>query len=136
MKTFILRVILWLVFAGVVPIVCIIDKYDMIKNGTLKYTGWAIIVLAIITIIIMVVLGYYLKLMKWSMTKQIISGIRNVMIPLCLLFVGAGLIASNIENIRYILVVSIFSEAVAIPINPFPKWVYERNISDLKEALK
>ena len=136
MKKFILRVLVWLVFVAVIPIVTIIDKYDMVKNGTLKYTGWGIIVLAIITVVVMVMLGYYLKTMKWSMTKQVIAGVRNVIIPLGLLFIGAGLIASNIENIRYILIVSIISEAIAIPINPFPQWVYEKNITDIKEALK
>lgn len=135
-KEFIIKFILWLIFVAVIPIVCIVDRYDLVKNNPLKYTGWGIIVIAILTIVAMVILGYFLKLMKWSMFKQVLAGIRNVLIPLGVLFVGAELIASNIENIKYILIFSMISEAIAIPLNPFPKWVYLKNISDLKEALK
>lgn len=135
-KEFWFKLILWLVFTAVVPIVTIIDKYDMVKNGTIKYTGWAIIVIAIFTIVIMVMLGYILKAMKWSMFKQIVAGVRNVLIPLCLLFICAELIATNIANIKYILVVSIISESIGILVNPFPKWLWLKNISDLREALK
>lgn len=130
------KLILWLIFAAVIPVVTIIDKYDMVKNGTIKYTGWAILVIAIITIVLMVMLGYVLKAMKWSMFKQIVSGIRNVLIPLAVLLVCAELIATNIANIKYILIVSIISESFAILVNPFPKWLYLKNISDLREALK
>lgn len=135
-KEFWFKFVLWIVFVAVVPIIAIIDKYDMIKNKPLKYTGWGIIVISIIAITLLVILGYVLKLMKWSMWKQIVSGIRNVLVPIGVLFVLSGLIANNIENIKYILVVSFISEAIAIPINPFPKWIYEKNISDLREALK
>ena len=51
-KEFWLKLILWLIFTAVIPIVTIIDRYDMIKNGTIKYTGWAIIVIAIVTVVV------------------------------------------------------------------------------------
>lgn len=135
-KNFTIRLILWLVFCAVIPIIAIAHKYDFVKEGTTKYTGWAIIAGFIAFIAVMVGLRYILKLLKWSMTKQIISGVMLVIIPLVFLLVLTDLIASNIQNIKYILLVAIFSEFIAIPINPFPKMVYEKNIKDLKEAFK
>lgn len=135
-KKFTIKLILWLIFVAVIPIMAIVDKYDLVKNGTLKYTGWGIIVGVIAFVVIMVVLGYILKLIKWSMTKQVLTGVMIVIVPLIFLLILTDLITKNIENIKYILIVSIISEAIAIPINPFPRMIYEKNISDLKEAFK
>lgn len=135
-KEFWIKLILWLFFAAAVPIMTIVDKYDMIKNGTLKYTGWAILVFIIAFIFITVICGYISKIFKWSMALQIFNGVRLVLVPLLFALIGVDLIVSNIENVKYILVVSFISEAIAIPLNPFPKWLYMKNISDLREALK
>lgn len=135
-KRFAIQLILWLVFVAVIPIISIVDKYDLIKNGTLKYTGWGIIVGVILFVTIMVILGYILKLIKWSMTKQILTGAMIVVVPLIFLFILTDLITKNIDNIKYILIVSIISESIAIPLNPFPRMIYEKNIKDLKEAFK
>lgn len=135
-KEFWIKLILWLFFAAVVPIMAIVDKYDMIKNGTLKYTGWAILVFIIAFIFITVICGYISKIFKWSMPLQIFNGVRLVLVPLLFVLIGVDLIVSNIANVKYILVVAFISEAIAIPLNPFPKWLYMKNISDLREALK
>lgn len=135
-KEFFIKLILWVFFAAAVPIMAIVDKYDMIKNGTLKYTGWAIIVFIIAFIFISVICGYIGKIFKWSMPLQIFNGVRLVLVPLFFMLIGVDLIVSNIANVKYILVVSLISEAIAIPLNPFPKWLYMKNISDLREALK
>lgn len=135
-KKFTIQLILWLLFVAVVPIASIVDKYDLVKNGTLKYTGWGIIVGVILFVVVMVILGYILKLIKWSMTKQILTGVMIVIVPLIFLLVLTDLITKNIDNIKYILIISIISESIAIPLNPFPRMIYEKNIKDLKEAFK
>ena len=135
-KKFSIQLILWLVFSAVIPIIAIANKYDFVKEGKTKYTGWAIIAGVVVFVVIMVALRYILRLLKWSMTKQVITGIMLVIVPLCFLFMMVDLISANIQNIKYILVVSIFSEFVAIPLNPFPKMIWEKNVQDIKEALK
>lgn len=135
-KKFTVKLILWLVFSAVIPIIAIANKYDFVKDGKTKYTGWAIISGVIAFIVVMVALRYILRLLKWSMTKQIISGVMLVIVPLFFLFILSDLIANNIQSIKYILVVSMISEFVAIPLNPFPKMLWEKNIQDIKEALK
>lgn len=135
-KEFCIKLILWLFFAAFVPIMTVVDKYDMVKNGTLKYTGWAILVFAIAFIFVVVICGYIAKIFKWSMALQIFNGVRLVLVPLLFMLFGVDLVVNNIENIKFILVVAFISEAIAIPLNPFPKWLYMKNISDLREALK
>jgi hypothetical protein len=135
-KKFTIQLILWLVFVAIIPICTIVDKYDLVKNGTLKYTGWGIVTWVILFIVGMVILAYIYKLMKWSMWKQIIGGVLIVILPLIFLLGLTNMIVTNIHNIKYILTISIFSEAIAIPLNPFPRMIYEKNIRDIKEALK
>ena len=135
-KSFTVRLILWLLFVAVIPILTIIDKYDLVKNGAFKYTGWGIIAWIIVFVVGMAVLCYILKLIKWSMTKQMITGIMVVILPLIFLLGLTDLIATHVGNIKYILIVSLISEFIAIPLNPFPKMIYEKNIKDIKEALK
>ena len=135
-KNFTVRFILWLLFVAVVPIITSVDKYDLVKNSPLKYTGWGIIAWVIVFVVIMVILSYVLKIMKWSMTKQVLTGIMVVIVPLIFLLGLTNMIANNVANIKYILIVSAISEFIAIPLNPFPKMIYEKNIKDIKEALK
>ena len=135
-KEFFLRFLLWIFFVAIVPIITIADRYDMVKKGTLKYTGWAIVSFIIGFIVVMVILTYISRIFKWSMWIQVLNGIRIVLVPLGFLWIGVDLLANNIENIKYILIVSFISEAVAIPINPIPKMLYMKNIKDLREALK
>lgn len=135
-KTFTIRLVLWLLFVAIIPIISIVDKYDLVKNSPLKYTGWGIIAWIILFVVGMAVLCYILKLIKWSMTKQMITGIMVVILPLVFLLGLTDLIATHVGNIKYILIVSIISEFIAIPLNPFPKMIYEKNIKDIKEALK
>lgn len=135
-KEFCIKLILWLFFAWIVPILTIVDKYDMVKNGTLKYTGWGILAFIISFIFVIVICGYIAKIFKWSMGLQIFNGVRLVLVPLFFMLIGVDLIVNNIDNVKFILVVSFISEAIAIPLNPFPKWLYMKNITDLREALK
>ena len=128
----------WVVLAVVIPIVAIAWRYDLFGKSKLRFTGWGIIALLVLFIFLMVLLGYFLKLLKWSMPKQVLSGIRNISVPLLFIFFGCGLIANNIENIKVILLITLVSETIAIPFNPFPQWLYLKNreeiVSSVKEA--
>lgn len=135
-KKFTIQLILWLIFVAVIPIIAIAHKYEFTKKGTMKFTGAGIIAGVVVFIVVMVGFFYILKLFKWSMIKQIITGIMIVITPLMFLLSLTDLIANNIQNIKYVLIVSIISEFIAIPLNPIPRMIYEKNIKDIKEAFK
>lgn len=136
-KEFWTRFILWFLIAFGTPIAIICYEYKLIKPGTeYKFTGWGLIVSIIIFISLFVVLGYILQALKWSMTKQVLNGIRQVVLPILFLYMISNIIAANIEKIKIILTVTLIGEVIAIPINPFPKWLWLKNINDLKMALK
>ena len=63
-KKFSIQLILWLVFSAVIPIIAIANKYDFVKEGKTKYTGWAIIAGVVVFVVIMVALRYILRLLK------------------------------------------------------------------------
>lgn len=135
-KQFWSKFAIWSILAVVVPIVSIAIKYDLLGKGKLKFTGWGIIALLILFIFVTVLLGYFLKLLKWSMTKQILQGVRNVLVPIFFIFLGCELIANNIENIKVILLITLISEAAAIPFNPFPQWLYLKNRQEMVDIVK
>lgn len=66
------------------------------------------------------------------MGKQIVLGVAKIIVPLLVIYYIAYIIQQklqaqllDLENLLQTLVVVIGCEAVAIPINPFPKFIYE-----------
>lgn len=135
-KKFWIEFALWTILAVIVPIIIIASRYDLVKDNPSKYTGWGIIVIGIIAVFLFVLIGYVVKLMKWSLFKQVLSGFRAVVLPLIILYMLTSVIASNIENIRFVIFFIGVSEFIATFVNPFPEYIYRKNIADLKEALK
>lgn len=135
-KEFTSKLIAWLLVAVVAPFAIIAWKYDLFGGGKSKFTGWALIALVILGILAFVLIGYVLKLIKWSMWKQVLGGIRNIILPLVLLYFGCNLIAENIVTLRTTILMITICEMIAIPINPFPKWIYERNKQELIDTIK
>lgn len=127
-KIFITKIILWSIFSCVIPVAFIGWRYDLFKKvGTLQLSGWGLFAIVIIFIFLKTLVKYIkLGFIEWSMTKQILNGITKILIPLCTLLLVCLGIKSNINYFIQALSLVILSEAIAIPINPFPKWVWEK----------
>lgn len=132
---FIIRALLWLYFSLFLPIYVITKNYDLVKPNPFKYTGWAIICSIFLVISISAIFGYIIQSLKYSIYIQILSGIKKILIPIIVMLLICTIIDKNIDKIMNILKICLISEAVAIPINPFPKWVYERKIKKFKEEI-
>lgn len=136
-KEFWIRFFFWIIFAFGVPIAIIAYEYQVIDaHSEYQLTGWGLIIAIILFIGAFVILGYLLQALQWSWVKQILGGVRNAILPLAFLYLITSVIATNIEKLQIILSVSLISEIIAIPLNPFPKWLWLKNIKDLKKALK
>lgn len=128
-KIFILRAVLWTLFAAVIPLIFIGWRYDLFrKAGTIQLSGWGMIGIFIV-LIFLIVLVKYIKagFTEWSMVKQVLNGVIKVLLPILVLLGLCMGIKSNIEYFTQALSFVLLSEAIAIPINPFPKWVYEKS---------
>lgn len=128
-KLFIVKVSLWVLFSLIIPVGFIGWRYDLFKKASqLRLSGWGLIAIIIIAVFLFS-LTKYIKagFIEWNLTKQIISGVLKIILPLFILLMITVNIKNNIDYFIQALSCVILSELVAIPINPFPKWVWEKS---------
>ena len=128
-KIFIIRVVLWSLFSCVIPVAFIGWRYNLFsKIGKIQLTGWGLIAIIIIIVFVYVLMKYIKAgFVEWSMTKQIVNGIIKVLIPLGTLLALCIGLRSSIDIFIQALTCVLLSEAIAIPINPFPEWVWKKS---------
>ena len=136
-KIFWVRAILWALFACFIPVAFIGWRYDLVKQvGSLQLSGWGLFGIIIIFVFLYVVVKYIRAgFVEWSMIKQIINGVVKVVLPLgALLALCIGL-RNNIDIFIQSLSCVLLSEVIAIPINPFPEWVWNKTQGRFESAV-
>lgn len=123
------RLSLWAIFACILPFVFISWRFELFNTvSKIKIGGWGIIAIVIVAVFIFSLIRY-LKLYfgtKYTLTGQCLSGFCKVILPLCVTMVTFYAVKSDIELMLQVLGVVTASEFIAIPLNPLPKWVYEK----------
>ena len=116
-------------------------KYDELGNvvqTSVSLNGWGIISVILIGYTAIQILNQILDSMEdgYSLTKQTINGIKSRVIPLLIAFFICYFLNGVLSQIIYCLGVIIFSQLVAIPLNPMPQWVYKKKgVEDYKDVL-
>lgn len=127
-KIFVARVILFIIFGCVLPFTFIAWRYQIFKGTQISLTGWGFIAILIVFFFV----WYCLKVLKnsipFSMTYQILSGFIKVILPLILVLCIVNALEDSIRLFKQALIVVICCEAVAILINPFPKFMHDKGI--------
>lgn len=138
-KVLITRIISWCILAGIAPVVFIAWRYQLFGKVTkMNIGGWGLIAIVIAGVFIFVVGKYIKKAMdvKWSMAGQCVSGIFKVLLPLIGVYVCLYCVKDNLENFLQALLVVIVCEALAIPVNPMPQWVYELSKGETQDIFE
>ena len=136
-KLFWTRFCLWVLFACVLPFAFIVWRFDLfVSVSKMQIGGWGMIAIIIVCVFAFT-LARYVKagMIKWSMTKQIISGVVKVIIPFVCLFLMLNAIKDNVDIFLQALAVVIGCEAIAIPINPMPEWVYIQSKGQTEDTI-
>lgn len=131
-----IRLVTWTLCACVLPFIFISWRFELFKSvSKLQVGGWGIIAIAIVGIFVLAVLKYVKLALsaKYSFTAQIINGVCKVIIPLLLLFAIIWCVRDSTTAMLKVLGIVIFLEFIAIPINPLPKWAYEKQ-KDAKDG--
>lgn len=136
-QNFIIRACMWVLFSCVIPVLFIGYRYDLFKKaGELQLSGWGLIALVIVFVFCITFVKYIKSGMtEWSMLKQVLNGVGKVIIPLMGLLCVIMAISSNIKYFEQALCCVIICEAIAIPINPFPQWIYKKTNGKLESTL-
>lgn len=126
---FITRAIAWAILAAGLPFAFIAWRYGIFRQQTtIAITGWGIIAIIIVGIFLITLASYVRKGLKPGMFKQMASGFCKVILPLLVLLLIVEGIKNDIALFEKALEVTIVCELVAIPVNPFPAWLYKRKM--------
>ena len=136
-RVFAARLAAWFAFACAAPVGFIAWRYDLFATvSKVNFGGWGLVAIAIIAAFALSVVKYVKQGLKgWSMTKQVLSGIAKVLVPLLALYFALAAIRDSLDAFLQALGVTIASEAVAIPLNPLPKWAYEKSRGETEDAI-
>ena len=116
-------------------------KYDELGNvveaSTTALNGWGIVSCILIGYTIIQILREVSKTFTgYSLTKQCIEGVLHKILPLVILFAVCYYLNGVIQQMMFCLAVIILTQLAAIPLNPLPKWRYEKQgVEDYTDLL-
>lgn len=137
-----LRIIGWFLTGCVAPIIVFATKFGLFKSTYIMtdslgnqitqksyaLNGWGIISCFIIGYTMISVMKEVIKSYQgYSLTKQVLEGILKSIIPLMIAYGICYFLHDTIEQIMFCLAIVIITRAIAIPLNPLPKWRFEKN---------
>lgn len=135
-KVLILRFFFFTIFALVLPVLFIGWRYQLFgRVNKMSLSGWGVIVLLIIIFFVRYVAKMVKRAEPYSMFNQIVTGFKKIILPLFILFILLNTIKGNIDLFIQALQVTIISEAIAIPINPLPKWAHDHGIEQQENLM-
>lgn len=121
-KQFWVRLLLFITFGCIIPFVFIAWRYKIFnKVSNISLSGWGLIGILIVILFVFYLVKAVSNIKKWSLTKQIFLGVFKVIVPLLCLYFGLRCIRESVDLFMQALVVVIFSEMIAIIVNPIPQ---------------
>ena len=145
------RMVGWMIMSCVIPIVTFSVKFGLFNKTTVKtdslgnviesastsLNGWGLVSCAIIGFTISTIIKEVLDAYpQYSLAKQCLTGFRKTVLPLLIGFFICLFINGVIQHIMFCLGTLAACQAVAIPLNPLPKWKYDKSgVEDYSSVL-
>lgn len=129
------RFALWALFAAGLPFAFIFWRFDLFKTvAKTQISGWELIAIVILAVFVFTVIRYIKIALKakYSLIAQILGGFCKIIVPLVAFLLILNSVKENVELMIQVVSCVTLCEAVAIPLNPLPKWAYEmqKNVRD------
>lgn len=139
------RMLGWITMSCIIPIVTFSVKFGLFNKNVVKtdslgnvieaqstsLNGWGIIACAIVgytaSVVIKEVITAY---PQYSLAKQWLTGFRKTVLPLLIGFFICLFINNVVQHIMFCLGTLAVCQFIAIPLNPLPKWRYEKTGSE------
>jgi len=125
-----IRFVLWLGLAVIAPFAYICVSFGIFesKDTTTTLSGWGVIAVIFLCIMLLIVVNNVRKGLPYgNFFRQCIDGIFTL-IPLVGAILILEVIKTRVESFERFLIFTAACEFVAIPINPFPKWISQNEI--------
>jgi len=135
-KWFIIRFILWNIFAWFIPIAFIIFRFNLFQKVSHINLNGGIVLCAIIFFVFLIVfLRYILRSKKYTYYKQIIKGVVFLILPLALVFICLYYARDMIDRLLQVMGCLLLSETIAICVNPMEQWAYIQSQGEYENAI-
>ena len=135
-KIFVIRLILFTIFACLLPFVFIAYRYNLFKKvSELSLSGWGLVAIIIVFLFSAYIYKMIKKGLPYSMFTQCLTGVCKIIVPLVCLYLGIEALKNSIDLFSQALLFCIICELIAIPLNPFPKWVEETKDKKIDSVL-
>jgi hypothetical protein len=120
---------IYVLFQIVVPITFLVWRFKLFqKISTVSIGGWGIVVIILVTAFFVSMIKYVKKGLPFSFLTQCLNGIMKTIIPLIAVAFILNWLKGSINELSQFVIVYILCQIVAIPANPFPKWVHDNNL--------
>jgi hypothetical protein len=132
------RFTVWFLLSVVTPSAIIVTQYDIFseRESTTKITGWGLIALIGLGGGVFYIVKSLSDASHNPWVEGMVKGFTFGILPLMGIYLLTGIIAHNLEKIRIIVLVTMISESIALPINPLPQYVAEKKKEiKMKETL-
>jgi len=127
---FLIRFALWIGLALIAPFIYLSASYGLfvVKEHTKTLSGWGILAIIFVAIVMIGIIRNARKALPvGNMLRQCIDGVISL-IPLLAMLLIIHSIKGSIDDFEKFLIFTILCEAVAIPVNPMPKWGMQQRI--------
>ena len=133
-KEFWIRFGIWFFLAVAVPFTYVACAYGLFENKGTTLSGWGVVALIFVIVMLFnIIKQARAGFPKGTMARQCIDGYL-ILIPIF----GALLLVHSVKNslaeFEKFLIVMILCEAVAVPVNPMPKWAAQNRIKGTENA--
>lgn len=115
--------------------------YDSLGNPIIKESvslnGWGIVSCLIVGwTLVQILKEVAAAYTGYSLVKQTVQGVTHQIVPLAVAYGVCYFLNSVLTQVMFCLAVLIVCKLGAIPLNPLPKWRYEKNgVEDYRDAL-
>ena len=148
-----IRLIMWVGASCIAPIAVFSKKFGLFEEASYEpvydelgnvingsppaLSGWGILSCVLVGFTALSILKEVSKAyVGYSFTKQIIKGICGA-IPIAICFALCYFLEDNIETLKYCFSVLLITKLIAVPLNPLPKWRYDKcGVEDYNDFLK
>ena len=129
------RFILWSLFACALPFGFIVWRFNLFqKIAKVQIGGWGIVAIVLVALFAITIIRYIRMAInaKHTLIGQILGGFVKIIIPLLVALAILYSVRDNVNLMIQVLGCVTICEAIAIPLNPLPKWAYEAQ-KDVRE---
>lgn len=136
-KTFWFRLGLYVLFGGLIPFLFLTFRFNLFsKVDSLSIGGWGIVAIIFISVFFVKMMKAVKKGLPFSIFTQILNGLCKCIVPLVASIFIVYYMRDCMQEVFQFLVVVLFCQIIAIPVNPLPQWIHDNKINEDTSNMK